>query len=288
GFAPYGTDDPMSRPVLKYPTNHHLSQVLERWVLSGVVAYRTWGIEAGLFGGDEPTGPYDLANYKHFGNSWSARLTRRLGAVEMGRSPTEVSASFAAVAEEHEGHTVRSRLYNAAIRQEHHHRGARIYALLEASRRTSDEDEPYYSVLGEGAVAVGRHQPYARLEFATRPEWQRGGTSGGDDIFRYPHDAAPIGATRWLIVTGGYGFSLSRRLLSPRPYVEIQYNQVARERGSIDPELLYGQKRFWSISAGARIFLGGESMRMGTYGVLDPMRAMHEMPPMHDMSEHEH
>src|SRR5690606_34980716 len=30
GFAPYGTDDPMSRPVAKYPTNHHLSQILER------------------------------------------------------------------------------------------------------------------------------------------------------------------------------------------------------------------------------------------------------------------
>jgi hypothetical protein len=26
GFAPYGTDDPMARPVLKYPTNHHLSR----------------------------------------------------------------------------------------------------------------------------------------------------------------------------------------------------------------------------------------------------------------------
>jgi len=83
GFAPYGTDDPMSRPVVKYPTNHHLSQVLERWVLSGVFAYRTWGIEAGIFGGDEPSGPYDLGNYQHFGNSWSARVTRRLGKVEM-------------------------------------------------------------------------------------------------------------------------------------------------------------------------------------------------------------
>ncbi|MGH7449403.1 MAG: hypothetical protein ACRELT_17650, partial [Longimicrobiales bacterium] len=31
GFASYGTDDPMSRPAVKYPTNHHLSQILERW-----------------------------------------------------------------------------------------------------------------------------------------------------------------------------------------------------------------------------------------------------------------
>src|SRR5687768_17177992 len=29
GFAPFGTDDPMSRPFVKFPANHHLSQVLE-------------------------------------------------------------------------------------------------------------------------------------------------------------------------------------------------------------------------------------------------------------------
>jgi hypothetical protein len=32
GFAPFGTDDPMSRPVLRYPVNHHLAQILERAV----------------------------------------------------------------------------------------------------------------------------------------------------------------------------------------------------------------------------------------------------------------
>ena len=30
GFVPFGTDDPMSRPVERFPVNHHLSQVLER------------------------------------------------------------------------------------------------------------------------------------------------------------------------------------------------------------------------------------------------------------------
>ena len=32
GFAPFGTDDPMVRPVLRYPVNHHLAQILERAV----------------------------------------------------------------------------------------------------------------------------------------------------------------------------------------------------------------------------------------------------------------
>ena len=35
GFAPFGTDDPMSRPVLRYPVNHHLAQILERAVAIG-------------------------------------------------------------------------------------------------------------------------------------------------------------------------------------------------------------------------------------------------------------
>src|SRR5215208_5307673 len=30
GFAPFGTDDPMTRPFVKYPVNHHLAQLLER------------------------------------------------------------------------------------------------------------------------------------------------------------------------------------------------------------------------------------------------------------------
>ena len=42
GFAPYGTDDPMSRPVVKYPTNHHLSQILERFTLNGAYSSPRW------------------------------------------------------------------------------------------------------------------------------------------------------------------------------------------------------------------------------------------------------
>jgi hypothetical protein len=41
GFAPFGSDDPMSRPFVKYPVNHHLAQVLERAVV--VTAARVGG-----------------------------------------------------------------------------------------------------------------------------------------------------------------------------------------------------------------------------------------------------
>src|SRR4051794_30777545 len=30
GFASFGTEDPMSRPIVRFPVNHHLSQILER------------------------------------------------------------------------------------------------------------------------------------------------------------------------------------------------------------------------------------------------------------------
>src|SRR5690606_36217081 len=54
GFAPFGTDDPMSRPFQAFPVNHHLAQILERAV--GGVQYRLHPvtIEAALHNGDEP------------------------------------------------------------------------------------------------------------------------------------------------------------------------------------------------------------------------------------------
>jgi hypothetical protein len=90
GFAPYGTDDPMARPAVKFPTNHHLSQVLERWTVNGAYLKGGWSLEAGLFGGGEPTGPYDFSNIESFGDSWSARVAKRFGAGEgpRVRSPT--------------------------------------------------------------------------------------------------------------------------------------------------------------------------------------------------------
>src|SRR5690606_7135157 len=113
GFAPFGTDDPMSRPGLKYPTNHHLSQVLERWTISGAYVRGGWSVEAGVFAGNEPDGPYDLSNIDPFGNSWSARVTRRWGA---GRGPFtawEASLSYASVVEESHGSSERTQLFNA-------------------------------------------------------------------------------------------------------------------------------------------------------------------------------
>jgi hypothetical protein len=281
GFAPYGTDDPMSRPVLKYPTNHHLSQALERWTVNGTAQVGQWGVEAGLFGGAEPTGPYDFSNIESFADSWSTRLTRRFGAESMGAWPWEFSLSHAYIVEVHHDERAFTRLYNAAIRHEDSHGDHRMYALVEASLSDPEHYEGFYSLLAEGAMTFGRHKPYARAEFSTRPEYQL------SEPYRYHHDAEPAGASRWLILTGGYGLTAVGRQTSVRPFVEAQFaRRSPHERA--DSYMNVSEKDFWSISLGARIFFGGEAMRMGSYGVLDAMTRMHKPMMTRPATEQHH
>jgi hypothetical protein len=261
GFAPYGTDDPMSRPAVKYPTNHHLSQVLERYVASAAYVRGGWSVEGSMFAGAEPTGPYDFDNFDDFPNSWSARLTYGGGAL-----PVELSASYAQVTETHHGEQSTTDLVNAYVRHDAQHSFGRLYALLEASRSRADED--YFAVLGEVQLTRGRHRPYARVELATRPEYAREG-AGGDDFFRYDHDSHAIGATRWVISTAGYGFTATSLPYSVRPFIEVQHHNAANERGGVAASELFGTNDFFAVTAGARIFLGGGPMRMGSYGVRD-------------------
>lgn len=286
GFAPYGTDDPMMRPAVKYPTNHHLSQILERWTLNGVWANPRWSVEAGVFGGAEPTSPSDLSNIESFGDSWSARVTRRVGAGVMGAWPWEFAVSAGRVREEHDGEARITTLYNLAVRHEHDHGPTHMYTLLEASLSDLDEGRGYFSVVGEGSIQRGRHKPYARLEIATRPEYEREGPPDTRGFFRYDHDAHAIGGTRWLIGTAGYGLTVTSLPFSARPYVEAQFNRAGEARGGVSPAALYGRTKFWSVSAGFRLFFGGDPMRMGSYGILDPMTMMHRMQMQQTSADH--
>jgi len=274
GFAPYGTDDPMSRPVAKYPTNHHLSQLLERWTLNGAWLRDGWSVEAGVFGGQEPDGPWDLGNLSSFGNSFSARLARRFGGTGT-TAPWEASASYGNVAESHEGTTHRTALWNAAVRHSWPHSFGGIYALAEASRNDPDEGEGVWSVLAETQVRIARHRPYYRVEYATRPEYARQGEVDTPGFYRYDHDEEPFGATRWLIQSLGYEFDLSGGGVATRPFAEVQHHRVRSERSHVDPRLQFGDDSFWTLSAGFRLFFGGGPMRMGSYGVLDDMTLMH-------------
>ncbi len=310
GFAPFGTEDPMSRPVLKYPTNHHLSQILERFTLNGIALLGPWSFEAGIFGGSEPEDAWDLSNYDSFGDSWSARVTRRFGEeTRPGAWATELSASFGMVnhahgddhgddhlhggvlrgsdrigraglriaAADHEhadGDEPGTRLANVAARWDRTTEAGRFYALIEASASWEEErGDGYTSILAELLWNRGRHSPYARLEFATRPEYTRQGGIG-EDFFRYDHDADPIGATRWTLATLGYGWTARAGGISVRPFVELQWAAVEPFRGGIEPAGLFSDDRLTALSIGTRIYLGGDPMRMGNYGVLDPMTRM--------------
>lgn len=275
GFAPFGTDDPMGRPGLKYPTNHHLSQILERWLVAGAFLRGGWSVEAGVFGGAEPDGPYDFSNIESFGDSWSARVAKRWGPGPGPAARWEASASYGSVAEEVEGTAQRSDLWNAALRHSGPAGGGRLYALIEASLSEPDREQGDFSVLAEGGVALRRHRPYVRMEYASRPEFPREGGSAERGFFRYEHDDAPIGATRWFIGTAGYGYDATTLPVSIRPFVDAQFHSVRSDRGGVDPAALFGTRSFWSLSFGTRVFLGGEPMRMGAYGVLDPVIAAH-------------
>jgi hypothetical protein len=274
GFAPYGTDDPMSRPVAKYPTNHHLSQILERWTANVVYVRGAWSLEAGLFGGQEPDGPYDFSNISSFGDSWSTRVIRRFGGTGTG-APWEVSASYGSVAETHHGEKDRTALVNGYLRHAGVHRWGTLYGMVEASRSEPEgEARGYYALVGETMAGIGRHRPYLRMELATRPEYER--ETDEDGFFRYDHDAHAIGSSRWLIASAGYGWQVSGSPLGAIPFVEAQHNRVWGGRGDIDPQALFGGSSFWSVSAGVRLFLGsGGPMRMGSYGLLDDMTSNH-------------
>ncbi len=281
GFAPYGTADPMSRPVVKYPTNHHLSQILERWTANVATIAGLWSVELGVFGGAEPEGPYDFSNIETFADSWSGRVTRRFGTERMASWPLELSASFGHVAEAHaagdadhadEGKLV-TELVNVAARVGRPMKRGRLYGLAEWSRSFPRESDGLWSVLGEAKWMVDRHEPYVRFERSIRPEYVRDSPMGAG-FFRYDHDAEPVGATSWSIATVGYGFTLTRGTASIRPYVEAQLFGFDSERGDARLTALLDDKRAYGLSFGARILVGGDPMRMGTYGVLDSMSRM--------------
>jgi hypothetical protein len=75
GFVAFGSDDPMSRPVVRYPVDHHLAQILERGVLIGRASYGPMAVEVTGFDGDEPTKPSDWPNWDRGLDSRAVRVT---------------------------------------------------------------------------------------------------------------------------------------------------------------------------------------------------------------------
>lgn len=269
GFAPFGTDDPMVRPFVKYPANHHLAQILERAVLTGAVRGGPATIELGLFNGDEPQSPSDPPNWDRFGDSWSARATLA------GPPGVELQGSHAWVAspELAPGGGADQSKWSASARLE---RGARLaghhrYALVEWARTTeSVHGRPSFrfdSVLGEAAAGWRGAELALRYERTVRPEEER-----LRDPFRTarPHtDASILGRTRWSILTAHVGARVNAGgRLDAEPFIEVAHASAAEvdTPSAFVPAAFYGSDRQWSLSAGMRLAVGARHQRMGRYG----------------------
>lgn len=284
GFAPFGTDDPMMRPLVKYPVNHHLAQILERGVAIGAVRFGVAALEASTFAGDEPASPSSLPTLRRFGDSWSVRGTLA------PRPGSELQTSYARVASPEEpggfGLDQRKRSASARVISSDGER----YALVEWAR-TIDRDHSrqqdvfaYESSLAEAAVLVKAIGIAIRLEQTERPEEDR-----LDDPSRTPRPGSDLsinGITRWRIATLHVAApSVTWGTVTGFPFVEAALLAAAPrdDRAFFTPVRLYGTTRFTMLSFGWRLRAGGVHARMGRYGV-----ALREGPAIASLSGRSH
>jgi hypothetical protein len=267
GFVPFGTDDPMSRPFVKYPVNHHLAQLLERGLVSAAIAGGRFIMEGAIFNGDEPESPRDLPNWDRFGDSWSARLTA------VAAKGVELQGSVARV--ESPEHATGGGLDHRKVSVSARFESSGRYALAEWARTREGEGNAtaftFSSALAEGAMTLGTFTFAGRAERTERPEEER-----ALNAFRTPRphsDLGIIGTTRWTIVSVAASAALpSYRRIRFNPFVEVSTQKpVATATPAVFiPAEFYGKSRLWSFSFGARVGVGMRHARMGRYGAALP------------------
>jgi hypothetical protein len=263
GFASFGTDDPMTRPMLRYPVNHHLAQILERAVAIATVGRSGVSGEIGLFNGDEPERPGQWPRIGgRFGDSWAARVTAEpVAGLELQGSHAQVHSP-----EHRPGAGTDQKKWSLSARWDGALERRPAYALVEWAR-TSESGGffVFSSFLAEGAWSAGRHRLQYRFERTERPEEQR----ISDFRSLRPHlDNSILGITRWIIHTAGYTApSLERDGLSVQPLVEVSLGRIAEVGGGLfDVRSQYGKASFWSWTLGLRVGFGAKTHRMGRYG----------------------
>jgi len=281
GFAPFGSDDPMSRPFVKYPVNHHLAQVLERVVVIGAVNLGPLTGELATFNGDEPVGPARSPQWRRFGDSWSTRITwRPERTIELSYSHADVKSPESPL-----GGTFDDRKNHASLRMVPSS-GIVSYALVEWGR--TDEYSRgrrafrYQSFLSEGELCMRAVTTAFRLELASRPEEER-----LESVFRTVRpttDVSILGVSNWTTITANIATrSLALRALRAVPFVEGSFAHVAHgsPAGLVDLTQLYGARRTWMLSTGARLRIGHVHDRMGRYGAARSTLEMHDESGTH-------
>ena len=288
GFAPFGSDDPMMRPFVSYPVDHHLAQVLERLLVVGAVRSGPLILEGATFNGDEPVNPTTAPAYNRFGDSWSLRATVAPGSVEVNASYANVkSPEFRA------GGGMDQHKLHGAFR--YSSAGAHCalwactrYALVEAARTTDlDRGRALYTfdaLLAEAAACHGALGVAVRWERSDRPEEER-----LLDLFRSARpatDVSVLGVTRWTTWTNAVSlFGLSLWRLEAAPFVEVAHIRADRTTAALfDPVRFYGTNHMWRLSAGLRMGIGHNHGRMGRYGVASESEMLVEPPTAHHAS----
>lgn len=274
GFAPFGTDDPMIRPFLRFPVNHHLSQILERAVAIAALRTRPVAVELGVFNGDEPERPGEWPRIGgRFGDSWAGRVTAYpVRGVELQASHAGVHSP-----EHRPGAGTDQAKWSLSARWSRPVGGHPVYGMIEWARTSEARGFfVFHSLLAEGAWSQGRHRLQYRFERTERPEEER------ISNFRSlrPHlENSILGTTRWTVHTAGYEVDLPGTGgggLRLRPLFELSYGQIRSVGGGLfDVETLYGQDHFWSVSVGLRVGAGMPMHRMGRYGSMDEADMSH-------------
>jgi hypothetical protein len=267
GFVPFGSDDPMTRPFVKYPINHHLSQVLERLLVVGAVRYGRVIGEVATFNGDEPLGPGTEPEWERFGDSWSGRVTYVPG------DGAELSASYAKVTspelpsgdglDQHKGAVV------ARIERG----GANYWRYAHAEfAQTDDRDRgttitTLRTFLAEGGVCARGVILSGRVEHTDRPEEE--GLLDPFRVARPATDLSNLGVSRWTAVTASVsGPRLTAGPVIGRPFIEAEWvnARAGNPPGLFSADLRYGASNMTMLSVGIRLRAGMRHERMGRYG----------------------
>lgn len=286
GFTPYGTDDPMMRPFIAFPVNHHHAQIIERVQTIGALALgsssRGVRLEHAFFNGDEPAGPFTGPQWKRFGDSRTSRVTLlpwRGVEVQASRAFVRSPGITQGGAFDHTQSSASVRIDRAvddgsmpgmSMARD------RRYLLLELARTDegfgSQRVFRYNSVLGEALVAHRNWALALRAERTERPESER-----LLDPFRMANghiDFQIIGVTRWSVATvhiDAPAFLVPYvRRAQVAPFVEVSAaeGKALRLPAVFVPREFYGAGTLWSLSAGMRVHVGAMRDRMGRYGVM--------------------
>lgn len=292
GFTPFGTDDPMMRPLQKYPVNHHHAQIIERVQAIGAVqlgsAARHITLEQGWFNGDEPVAPFTGPQWQRFGDSHSTRLTLApSAAMEIQASRASVRSPGITQGGAFDHRQLSSSVRYASTSSDQWWR----YALMEFARTDegfgNERVFRFESLLAEGSAMWHGWSLAMRAERTERPEHER-----LLDLFRSSAghiDFQIIGVTRWTIGTAQIATpALVLGAVRLRPFVEVASASAEARRSPavFIPEEFYGAARQWSVTVGTRLHVGSMRTRMGRYGVLDPAMSRNERAP-HDHGLHD-